>query len=168
MAAALHERHFFDKFIKMNIPDDYLDASRFRVIPDNQEVYVHKFEDKCLIIEILCFQNVNIQEKGNFYFYDLAKENDSVENIIITSNHSVSHSQGNYILLVGRQKIKKNNSSTYEPILLYLCIFPMEEHNADVLITWNVPKGNMDVHPELETFNEMVQSFRILDYSLFV
>ncbi|CAG9473191.1 nuclear import protein MOG1, putative [Plasmodium vivax] len=168
MAEALRESHFFNRFIKMNIPDDYLDASRFRIIPDNQEVYVHKFEDKCLIIEILCFQNVDIQEKGKFYFYDLAKENESVESAIITSNHSVSHSQGSYILLVGRQKIKKDNSGEYEPVLLYICIFPLEEHNADVLITWNVPKEEMNIHPEWDTFNEMVKSFRILDYSLFV
>ncbi|KJP85236.1 hypothetical protein AK88_05132 [Plasmodium fragile] len=168
MAEALHESNFFNGFIKMNIPDNYLDASRFRIIPDNQEVYVHKFEDKCLIIEVLCFQNLNIQEKGKFYFYDLAKENNSEESVILISNHSVSHSQGTYILLVGRQKIKRNNSADYEPVLLYICIFPIEEHNADVLITWNVPKEDMDVHPELETFNEMAQSFRIVDYSLFV
>ncbi|GAB67607.1 ran-interacting Mog1 domain containing protein [Plasmodium cynomolgi strain B] len=167
MAEALRENHFFNRFIKMNIPDDYLDASRFRIIPDNQEVYVHKYDDKCVIIEVLCFQNMNIQEKGKFYFYDLAKENDSVENVIITNNHSVPHSQGSYTLLVGQQKIKKENSAQYQHILLYICIFPIEEHNADVLITWNVPKEDMEIHPELETFNEMVQSFRILDYNFF-
>lgn len=159
---------FFDKYIKMNIPDNYLDASKYRLIPDNQEVYVHKFDNKCFIIEVVCYQNIDNNEKGEFYFYDLAKENCSIENMIIVNNSCLPHSQRNYILIVGRQKIKKQNSDIYENILLYICIFSFKEYNADILITWNIPKEDLDIHPELNIFNEMIQSFRILDYSLFV
>ncbi|SBT40073.1 nuclear import protein MOG1, putative [Plasmodium ovale wallikeri] len=168
MEQKLYENHFFNKYIKMNIPDDYLDASNFRIIPDNQEVYVHKYDNKCFIIEVLCHQNIDINEKGKFYFYDLAKENSSIENMIIINNTCLQHSQKNYILIVGKQKIKKQNSNVYENILIYICIFSYKEYNADILITWNIPKEDLNIHPELAIFNEMIQSFRILDYGLFV
>ncbi|GAW82113.1 nuclear import protein MOG1 [Plasmodium gonderi] len=168
MEEILHENHFFDKYMKMNIPENYIDASQFRIIPDNQEVYVHKFENKCFIIEVLCYQNVDLNEKGKFYFYDLAKENSSIENNIILNNISVSHPQTSYILIVGTQKIKKQNSNVYENILLYICIFPFKEYNADILITWNIPKEDINIQPEFNTFKEMVHSFRILDFGLFI
>ncbi|CRH01630.1 nuclear import protein MOG1, putative [Plasmodium relictum] len=168
MEEKLCEYHFFNKYIKMVIPDSYLDVSKFRVIPDNQEVYVHKLDNKCIIIEILCYQNIDNNEKGKFYFYDLAKENDSIENIIILDNNAIPHSQKNYFLVVGKQKVKKQNSQVYENILLYICIFPFKEYNADILITWNIPREDLNIQPELNIFNEMIQSFRILDFSLFV
>ncbi|VWU50633.1 nuclear import protein MOG1, putative [Hepatocystis sp. ex Piliocolobus tephrosceles] len=168
MEEKLHEHYFFDKYIKMNIPQKYISASKFRIIPDNQEVYVHEEDNRCFIIEVLCYENKDINEKGEFYFNDLATENCSSENTIIVNNSNIPHPQKNYILVVGTQKIKRGNSNIDENILLFICIFPMQEYNADILITWNVPKTNMNIHPELNIFNEMIQSFKILDYSFFV
>ncbi|CAC9699078.1 nuclear import protein MOG1, putative [Plasmodium sp. DRC-Itaito] len=168
MEEKLHEKHFFDKYIKMDIPDNYLDASKFRIIPDNQEVYVHKYDNRCFIIEILCYEVMNDNDKSKYYFNDLAKENGSIENMIIVNNNCLSHVQRNYNLIVGKQKIKKQNENDYENVFLYIGIFPYKEYNADILITWNVPKDNFNIHPELDIFNNMLKSFRILDYHLFV
>ncbi|VTZ70589.1 nuclear import protein MOG1, putative [Plasmodium chabaudi chabaudi] len=164
----LHENHFFGKYVKMNIPNDYIDISKYRIIPDNQEVYAHKYNNNCLIIEIVCYKDIDIKEKGKYYFDDLANENTSLENKIILNNESVPHPQKNYILVVGAQKISKYNTQMHENVLLYLCIIPYKEHNADILITWNIPKEDLNINPDIDIFTEMVQSFKVLDFSLFV
>lgn len=46
-------RHLFGGAITASLPENFEDASKFRQIPDNQEVFVDKDSDVSVIVEIL-------------------------------------------------------------------------------------------------------------------
>lgn len=46
-------RELFGGALTVSVPESYVDASNFRQIPDNQEVFVSENSDNSFIIEIL-------------------------------------------------------------------------------------------------------------------
>lgn len=49
----LEERGLFGGGITIKVPNDFNDVSKFRQVPDNQEVFVSSTSDETLIIELL-------------------------------------------------------------------------------------------------------------------
>lgn len=47
------KRCLFGGTISINLPDNFQDVSKFRQVPDNQEVFVYKQSDASIIIELL-------------------------------------------------------------------------------------------------------------------
>ncbi len=46
-------RQLFGGTITIDLPDSFEDVSKFRQVPDNQEVFVSKHSDLSFIVEIL-------------------------------------------------------------------------------------------------------------------
>lgn len=62
--------------MRMCLPDTFTDASNYRQVPDNQEVYTDAETGACVIVELLSRQrDVPNAEAGTFFFFDLAKDN---------------------------------------------------------------------------------------------
>ncbi len=55
---------------------DFFDASRFRVVPDHQEIFMHDQSGACIIVELLDFdKTVADEDAALFHFNELAKAN---------------------------------------------------------------------------------------------
>lgn len=159
-------QQFYGGAIEMTLPVTYTDVSRVCEIPDNQEVYAHEIEKRYIIIEILHHSSLNKEEIGKFYFEDLAYFNGSCENKILVNEVDVSHPIRKYSLLVGEQKIYKNNSREADDVQIFMAIFMYDDYDADILITWNCVKQSEELEPHLSDFKKMVESFKIIRYSL--
>jgi len=118
-----------------------------------------------------------------FHFDSIADDNDarskSIEQIIpplipSTREHPVP------ILLKGTQCIQKSNCPTEDDVLIYVALFRLDKYNVDIVLSCNIPvrtgspdtKTAGDQLEEVEkitaAFDHTVNSFKIVDYSLFV
>ncbi len=65
----------------------------------------------------------------------------------------------------GIQHIKKFNTEIQDLVRIVMAVIRIPEKNTDILISWNIPNGNEN---RLLAFQRIVESFRILDWGLFL
>ncbi|XP_048476046.1 ran guanine nucleotide release factor [Rhincodon typus] len=178
------------------IPPHSVDVSEIREIPDNQEVFAHSDTDQSIIIELLEHQNhVPDQEAARYHFADIANSNDAtvMDSTKILSVEPVSSDQitlqdpSSAWLLSGRQQVAKFNEQARNTVTIHLALFRLPQYSTDILITFNDPTiispfsssvGGSSVqsggtsasaapHWTLEQFRATVQSFQLLDPTIF-
>ena len=59
--------------------------SSHAIIPNNQEVFTDIENDTQLIIEIVEYSDISDAESAAYYFNDLAEQNESTDNTIIST-----------------------------------------------------------------------------------
>ncbi|KAJ3317725.1 hypothetical protein HDV06_001279 [Boothiomyces sp. JEL0866] len=158
MQAQWQERPLFGGAIKSIIPHTFIDASETRQIPDNQEVFLDPNSNTSIIIEILEPTGLPLLQSGLKHFELLAQDNEA-ETFSITTQNQVD---ANKLVLVGRQKVAKFNSTVKDDIVVYLGL--VVEKDTEILITMNAFEESIDL---LNSFCNSVEQFRVLDYSLF-
>ncbi|XP_078056948.1 ran guanine nucleotide release factor [Mustelus asterias] len=178
------------------IPPDSIDVSDIREIPDNQEVFIHSGTDQSIIIELLEHQfQVPDQEAARYHFDDITSSNDATgaEGTAVLSVEPVGNDQialqdpSSAWFLSGTQKVAKFNEQARNTVTIHLVLFRLPQYSTDILITFNDPAvispfssstGNPSTqaggtsscsppHWTLEQFRATVQSFRLLDPSIF-
>ena len=119
------------------IPNNALDASTIRTIPDNQEVFCHASTDQSLMVDILEYQNhVDGEEAAKYHFLDLVESNDAGnENEIILVE---SIPRGNVCILesaeawflTGRQMISKfkENSTAKNLVDIHIMLYRLPQY----------------------------------------
>ncbi|KPA83833.1 putative Ran-binding protein [Leptomonas pyrrhocoris] len=76
MPVATHTVELYGGAMRVRLPTSMTDASDFRQVPDNQEVYTDADTGASLIVELLSRQhNVANADAGAFFYHDLAKDN---------------------------------------------------------------------------------------------
>ncbi|ODN77475.1 hypothetical protein, variant [Cryptococcus amylolentus CBS 6039] len=138
MSAPLAPRPLFGGAIALALPQDSIDASDLRQIPDNQEVFLFPHSDTALVLEVLELVEEggakdDLWEAAKFHFGSIAHDNASLSSTIFTSPPSSpipstpstsTPSQIKATTLAGTQQIHK---FSHDPTGA-----PREGHEADV------------------------------------
>jgi hypothetical protein len=120
----------------------------------------------------------NQQRFPRFHFDSLAHDNSaassSVESVTTIPNNRGEETPSP-IFLRGNQLVPKFNSTVPDTICVLLAVFRVEEKNADLVLSMNVPlltaEGKIDdaeYQGAQRDFETAVESLRILDFGLFV
>lgn len=162
------QRQLFGGSFLLDLPDNFLDVSQLRQVPDNQEVFVSKDSDESFVIELLETTDAALDSSIEYHWNDLCEANTASECKILKSetvsivNIGVSHKEE---VLVGMQSVPKfGKNSDIEQVTLYLYMLRIHNLKTDILLSWNIP-GN---HPDnSDNFLSILKSFRVLDLSIF-
>lgn len=163
----------FGGSMSMIIPKSLIDASEFRQIPDNQEVWINVSpnDDSCIIVELVEYDSTH---DITFHFQQLAIDNEATNIQIIQKDIKPIFSIPNsfpkaitlYETLLGIQSIVKFRSTDQsKKIHIYLAVLNMPLYNTTILISYNQPDN---FTPELyNLFLQYIFSIELHDPSLF-
>jgi hypothetical protein len=184
------KRPLFGGAIQAFLPDGAIDASSIRLVPNNQEVFMHAESDQSIIVEILeRVDEVSDENAIKYHFDALAEANDAqnlqdhivdkIESIPINSVIVQRLTSAWY--LFGRQQVSKYHEQAKNIIHLHLCLLRFGGDLAtDILISFNDPvfvsaqssSNDQQIQSGSRwTLNDFEQFFRfleIVDYGLFV
>ncbi|PIA12544.1 ran guanine nucleotide release factor-like protein, partial [Coemansia reversa NRRL 1564] len=145
----MEQRELYGGAMSMNVPKGMTDVSKFREVPDNQEVFADGTTDASVIIEILERVDEKKHEALRYHFQQVAELNKAatdekpcIEDIQLSS---ISEAY----VLVSQQAVAKFNETAANQICLLMALLRIPEHTADVLITMNVP---LSIHKQSSSF----------------
>eukprot|EP00112_Aurelia_sp_Birch-Aquarium-sp1_P011084 Seg234.3 transcript_id=Seg234.3/GoldUCD/mRNA.D3Y31 product="Ran guanine nucleotide release factor" protein_id=Seg234.3/GoldUCD/D3Y31 len=130
------------------LPDNCIDVSDLREVPDHQEVFCHKETEQNIIIDILEYQqHAQREEAPRFHFLDVAEANESTESSDILAVEAMEKDAINMKecveawFLYGTQEVSKFNEgiTSRKKINVYLGLFRLPQFTTDILITMNDP-----------------------------
>lgn len=161
-------RPLFGGAFQLDLPDNFLDVSQLRQVPDNQEVFVSKDSDESFVIELLETPDASLDSSIEYHWKDLCEANTASECKILKSENvsivslDIAHKEET---LVGIQSVPKfGKAADIEQVTLYLYLLRIHNLNTDILISWNIPGS----HPEeSDKFMSILKSLHVLDLSIF-
>ncbi len=178
-------RQLFGGSVECKIPEGWRDVSDIRQVPDHQECWQDD-QGQLLVIEILDYQtDVNDDRAAHYFFQDLAESNGVVNSQDVSFAPSICApvvaslpptavlctGSGSQRIIQGRQRIPQLSDPIW--INVELCVIRLPSVSTDILITLTSPAasnpqgdGNNGTKPSFE-FLEVLESFRIRDWSLF-
>ncbi|CAF0728910.1 unnamed protein product [Adineta steineri] len=184
------KRPLFGGAIQAFLPDGLIDASSIRLVPNNQEVFMHAQSDQSIIVEILERVNEVSDENAIKYHFDALAEANDAQN---TQDHIVDKIQSipiNSLIvqrltsawyLFGRQQVSKYNEQAKNIVYIHLCLLRLGGDLAtDLLISFNDPvfvseqSSSNDQQNQngsrwtLNDFEEFFRSLEVVDYGLFL
>ncbi|CAF0993417.1 unnamed protein product [Rotaria magnacalcarata] len=180
----------FGGAIQAFIPHGAIDASSIRLVPNNQEVFIHAESDQSIIIEILERVNQVSDENAIKYHFDALVEANDAQNIqdhIVDKIEAIPISSlivqrlSSAWYLSGRQQVSKYHEQAKNLVHIHVCLLRLGGDLAtDILISFNDPiliseqsSSNNEQNPNasqwtLNDFEQFFRSFDIVDYGLFV
>lgn len=188
IAVPLARRGLFGNTIETLLPQSWLDASDFRQVPDNQEVFLHPDrQEVSLIVELIDTSDlpVDAKESGLTHFRLLAEDNDAVHHAIASctleseSGSTTAAVAGGgasdapRVLVCGTQTVAKFNTSTQQEITVVLGLVRLTRASTDVLITYNAPdtdhrtQKSTAAEEGTEIVRSALRSLTVLDWTLF-
>ncbi|KAK9466437.1 hypothetical protein V1512DRAFT_208276 [Lipomyces arxii] len=151
----------FGGAIKLHIPEDFIDASQFRQVPDNQEVFVASdtsaVNDNSIIIELvekLDIDDVNVSPENadktavRSHYEEIASINSSISSPKILQEevlhvpklpYAIDSSATAY-MITGVQIAEKwgrNSTSDMTYLILTLAVIRLPENKTDMLLSFN-------------------------------
>eukprot|EP00455_Lapot_gusevi_P053931 TRINITY_DN8520_c0_g1_i5.p1 TRINITY_DN8520_c0_g1~~TRINITY_DN8520_c0_g1_i5.p1 ORF type:complete len:184 (-),score=21.59 TRINITY_DN8520_c0_g1_i5:25-576(-) len=141
------ERLLFGGAFQIHLPEEFVDISQFRDVPDNQEVFADAKTDRSVQIEIVEPADASDEGCSRFYFEALAKDSEALEPTLSQSGalscadlpNLENHIHKSFAL--GRMKISKGRESSEAANLIevYIAVIRLKEFSSDILLTINVP-----------------------------
>jgi len=152
-------KSLFGGAIKTVFPDHFLNASNFRSVPDNQEVFVSNLDDTSIIFDVLEQVPASDTSAAEFHFDALAVDNevdedDDDDDSRVFSTRSLASSEHSKLpsvpcyTLAGYQRIVKGHyrgsvggsqGGLAEYIIIFLVVFRLTEKETDVVVSLNYP-----------------------------
>ncbi|KAI7897504.1 uncharacterized protein BX663DRAFT_528061 [Cokeromyces recurvatus] len=138
----------FGGAIEVAVQDSFIDASQFRQIPDNQEVFVDMATQQSLIFELLEQVEATNEEIAKFHFQQLADDNDASEMSITTvdilnpqtASPLLPCNTTEVYMLEGIQKISKfNETNAFNTVDIVLVVVRLKNVSTDFVISINAP-----------------------------
>mmetsp|Transcript_32859 Transcript_32859/g.50860 ORF Transcript_32859/g.50860 Transcript_32859/m.50860 type:complete len:188 (-) Transcript_32859:102-665(-) len=183
------KRSLFGGAISCQIPENWIDVSNIRQVPDNQECWMNKETDGLFIVEILERQSaVADAVAANYFFDDLAECNGvpgSARQFLIQpellqisglpDSAVLCFGTGSQRVAMGRESDITGNPRTQEirQVRYELCAMRLPSVRTDLLVTLSTPDdpnpqdtGGGSLQPS-DVFKRALSSFSILDWSLF-
>ncbi|WFD04126.1 hypothetical protein MOBT1_002829 [Malassezia obtusa] len=170
------EHSLFGGAITLALEGDFMDASDFRQVPDNQEVLLSGSTNVSIILEVL--QQVAdgtdapaMDQAVRFHFDSLAHDNDATDMQIDWVDAATSSAADGATprpsLLHGTQKVKKFGKITEEDTVhIWVAVWRLPSKNVDLVLSRNNPSA-ADLDAESQAFRTTAGSLRIVDWSLF-
>lgn len=159
----------------------YEDASTIREVPDNQEVFVGKNDDRSVIIDLLeRVSSADLKDAMTEHLEDILSDlansviepddtvtrNDMVEDHVLVTKITIDKSGE-----VENPDVKKVNENLFkesEPLKkidMYVGLVRLAAYETDVLVTFNPPSRSET--DESGSFREMLVSLTLKDASIF-
>ncbi|KAI9018680.1 hypothetical protein CLU79DRAFT_759850 [Phycomyces nitens] len=187
-------RGLFGGAIVAPIKNSFMDASHFRQVPDNQEVFVDTNTQQSLIIELLEQVSADGEESAKFHFGQLASDNDALSFDISSVRTCppdivcpLLPAETTFVyVLHGSQQVAKFNEEkdgAYNHVHIVMAVIRLAHARTDVVISINAPQAvaekssekttseeTMSASLELvdEEMVELLNSFEVKDWTLFV
>ncbi|CAI2381200.1 unnamed protein product [Moneuplotes crassus] len=160
--------------LTVELPNDFKDLSDIMPIEDNQEVFTDMKYDAKLIIEILECLDSNDETALNSNFKELAETqsatNTSIEKCGLDISVAPKIKSSNIIksYLKGTQHIipSKIPTDDREEVTLFMLHLRLKDHDADILVTLNVPKKPTATTPYEEVVSYHTDVFENLNKSI--
>ncbi|XP_033107635.1 ran guanine nucleotide release factor-like [Anneissia japonica] len=183
MAESMEAHHqLYGGAMAVILPANFLDSSKVRQVPDNQEIFMHPSTDQSIIIELMEYQQVDDPLAARYHFEDIAGDNDS-SSVEIISEEVVPLSEvtmkqcASVWLLHGKQMVSKFNEEAKNTLIVYIALFRLPQYTTDILVTFNNP---MQISPEssssklnnqqdswtMAQFKQVICSLNLIDSSL--
>ncbi|KAI3630205.1 hypothetical protein MIR68_011640 [Amoeboaphelidium protococcarum] len=211
-----NDRQLFGGAMKCSVPSSYQDVSEFRQVPDNQEVFADTKSAASIIIELIDTSSVpeeftfasqrsdsttvNANDPALIHFQVLAEDNQCVpDNATVLhqsqleSNCLIATEGDTFVrVVVGMQRIQKFNQTRLDQVLIMLCVFRLQQHNTDIVLSMNLPlvddsqanqacqlnwdqaisgsgmtRDEDEVSSAVQTFVRLIKSFQLVDSSIF-
>lgn len=188
------QRKLFGGAMEFTCGEEYIDASQFRQVPDNQEVLVRAEVGASVIVELLDRQTIPDDEAISFFFHDLARSNAAVNcslcpeleqhhqpEVVDTPRGQLSLSR---ILGCGTQTISKfaNEEGSENSVFVAMGLLRIPPpFSTDVLLTVNAPQrlavGSSEMRvvtnllesdDALTLLRECLATLKVNDWGLFV
>lgn len=165
-------------------------------MPDNQEVYADTSSDASIIVELLeADEDIKETTPALHHFKELAEVNQATDvtqimaeqslnlnlgylhTLIVSINIYINSRETQTTIVFGTSKIAKYNYAQGDPrnipSVVYICLanIRVPSVSTDILITYNLPINAELLEVEVSiklSFVEMMTSFKVLDWNLFV
>ena len=184
------KRKLFGGAMSLMLPERFIDVSRFRVVPDAQEVFTDARTDETVIVEIL--EHQKDAKDAVFFFDDISDQNSATEKhierqwAIASDAIPLIDERFPKMATTGLQRVVKFRESedAGNLVRVTIVVLRLEHVNADVVVSFTSPvflhplssssriarpsigqRGD-DSSPEA-IFFQSLRSFEILDWGLF-
>ncbi|KAI8083298.1 uncharacterized protein B0P05DRAFT_50119 [Gilbertella persicaria] len=167
----MNTQPLFGGAIVAPLPGSFLDASQFRQVPDNQEVFVDTNTQQSLIFELLEQVESKQHDAIKFHFQQLADDNEASESTVSfvdTLNTQqvaplLPFDSTEIYILQGTQKIAKfNESKAYNTVEIIMAVVRLTKAQTDFVISVNAPIQLANTSSEQESVND-THAIRIED-----
>lgn len=150
-AQGSHTVPLFGGAITLRLPASFEDVSLVRQVPDHQEVYVDRYSERSLILEIVQHdKEVPSAQAARHYFTDLAECNEATSAIldsaaVITDASFLPGLEGEKTVvkcaLTGRQTVRKfgQPNAPAETVQILMVVVRLPRVGTDLLLSMNVP-----------------------------
>ncbi|ETI40587.1 hypothetical protein L914_13501 [Phytophthora nicotianae] len=185
-------RPLFGGALSCEIPEGFADVSSFRQVPDNQEVFANAATDQCVIVELLQYEeSVTDAQSACYFFNEIAQSNgcgpDEVT-VLLEEKANTKNAPANIDaphttqIIVGDQSVAKFKEGDHAKnvVRVYLGNIRLPGVTTDVVLSMSAPmrinpasssrdafqfEDNSEVAAAI--FKQALQSFAVLDWSLF-
>lgn len=165
----------FGGAITVSLAGDYLDASNFRQVPDNQEVLLSNDAGVSVIVEVLQCVSTGTDESVmdhavRYHFDSLAHDNSALKSEVAwVDAPSAAAPEGatpTPALLQGVQRVQKFGKAENESdVNIYVAVWRLPSKNVDLVMSLNDPERTSQSIGE--AFRAAAASLRIRDWGLF-
>lgn len=144
------KKDLFGGAIIAALPESFTDVSKFRDVPDHQEVFNDDNTDTSLIVELFDYDTELSDDKAiRHYFDDLAKFNEST-NYSVASDNIIENAsfipaiapEHCRIALIGQQSVTKFRDRPDAPVdevYIVLVLLRLKSVKTDLLVSLNIP-----------------------------
>ncbi|KAI8083517.1 hypothetical protein BDF21DRAFT_461726 [Thamnidium elegans] len=161
----MNTQQLFGGAITTTVKNSFVDASQFRQIPDNQEVFVDMSTQQSLIFELLEQVEASNQEIAKYHFQQLADDNEAAESTVTVIDSLNPKDVAPHLpqdatevhILQGTQKISKfNEKDAYNTVEIILAVVRLTKVSTDFVISVNAPVKLAPVSSEQESAQEVM------------
>lgn len=153
----------FGGAIETELPEQIIDVSNFRQVPDNQEVFLIEHEDKSrdksIIIEILEQPEGDIEEVIKLHLSDVIEQDDIKRQNFSFERVANNISQENYLIQYC-DKSKENQE------IFVLSLIRLIKANTDILVT--IKTNPLDFQYEKLTGETILKTLTVKNWQLFL
>lgn len=178
MAASGVKHPLFGGAVSLWLPKQFMDASDFRQVPDNQEVLLAGDSDVSVIVEVLQQATEGssqgaLDRAARFHFDSLAHDNSALEAHVeyveapAGEKAAAPPATPAPALVCGTQRVRKfGKASEEDSVHIWAAVWRVEAKNVDLVLSVNDP-ATTGLDQVDAWFRHAAQTLRIEDYGLF-
>ncbi len=162
-----HVQQLYGGALECSLPDTLSDASRFRQVPDHQEVFVSSspregVEEVSVIVELNQYHEGPADEFPQFVVDDLARFNEA-QSCSIVSCTSVEGG----LCIEAMMSVLKFDKPPAHDLAVLIGVKRVPQHSVDIQLVVYVPQGSEDLVQVRQVFEEIYRSLTVKDYNIF-
>ncbi|KAM7540960.1 hypothetical protein Aperf_G00000035759 [Anoplocephala perfoliata] len=139
-ANGFSQQSLYGGALQICLPSPVIDASNFRQVPDNQEVFVNPTNNQSIIVDILeAVPEADLTEAVKLHFQEIADCNSAIESTVDSIEVQNIPDSPPAVLLRGRQKTAKFNNQEADIVAISVMLYRFAQFSSDILVCFNDP-----------------------------